>query len=554
LLTVSKSRPEGRYNHATWEIKTRAEVDSNAALIASVHEAMHDQLNNCTAYGLVLIVVAHLAREGAINKKKLSSVVGHCLNAHEIFATYTSLLIVSETSILQGLIEQDYPRYAKYVKQAQYLMQGVEKNHIQYPLINSLIRVCFQNPALRGYLNNDNLLAMKATDSPNRRLILLSRYLNAQRLQSWLHEFVETHDNPDEARRFIEAKNDLGLIMAEEEGFNIMGQSLSNYVYEAIRTDEGVGFAVMGSDEHLVFLDDLLSYADKLAPMATATMPIVADKDYDKINAISMFESEAVLFNDDILPAVTVPFAEFPCEDWSKLLVHADGDAYLYIISRITERFVSQYAFSEEDKRELLERYPDFVVAIPVKQVKGNEPYMLLVVLDSPEQIEVLDKEQYPMLANSSMLLTSDVLWAPWYDCLASYSSHTLLFDLSPSVQLERSLGIYEAVYYQSFHLQTDAGEFAFIILIGKGKNMATGVFFMPCSAVMSNLLLDNFQYKAKGYRLLDLEKDVSEDLQWLLRVQMTRLLDESRFDFKAVSSQYAIRGFEDDRFHCVGR
>lgn len=550
LLTSSESRPEGAYNHATWEIKTRGEVDSDAVLITSVHEAMHDQLNNSTAYGLVLIVLAHLAREGAIDKNKLLFMVNAYRNAHEIFATYTSLLMVSQKDILLDLIEQDYPDYSKYVKQAQFLLLGSQKNHIQYPIINSLIRVCFQNPALFDYLEDETLLEIKPIDCPDRRLIMLSKYLNKERLQGWLVTFVETHERPNEARRFINAENDLGMIIAEEEYFDAMGQSLSDFVYETIREDERVGFSVMGFDDHLSFIDDLLIYANKLAPMVTATMPLVASTDYDKINAVSQYEAEAVTFNEQLLSASIIPFDEYPIKDWNTLLMKAEGDAYLYIISRITERFVTQYQFSDDDQAWLFKEYPDFVISIVVKQALENSYSLLFVVLDDPQQIKALDKKKFPMMANSSLFLTSDILWEPWYDSFAQYCSHTILFDLSPSVQLERSLSIFDRINYNSFHLETEEGEYVFIILIAKGENMMTGVFFIPCSAVMSNLLLSQFQKDKKQYTLLDPENDLSRDLEWLLRVQMTRLVDESRFDFKAVSSQYAIRGFKDDRFH----
>lgn len=554
LLTSSESRPEGAYNHATWDIQTRGEVDSDAALITSVHEAMHDHLNNSTAYGLLLIVTAHLAREEVIDNSKLVQLVNACRNAHEIFATYSSLLIVSQETILFDVIQQDYPAYSKYVHLAQFLLQGVDKNHLQYPIINSLIRVCFQNPALVQHLQQETLFTLKPEDSPDHRLTLLSKYLNPERLQTWLTRFVETHASPEDARHFVEVENDLSLIRSEAKGFDAMGQSLSDFVYDEIKNDKSVGFAVMGFDDHLDFLDDLLAYANKLAPMSEAVMPLIADKDYDKIDAVSQYESEAVVFNETPLPAVVIPFSEYPIKDWHKLLARVGEDAYLYIISRITERFVTQYQFSDEHKAWLLREHPDFVVTIAVKQKVDDVVSVVFVVLNEPNQLRALDKQQLPMMTNSSMFLTSDHAWEDvWHDAIAEVSSHTLLFDLSPSTHLQRSLSIYDTVYYNSFHLETDKGEFAFIVLIGQGENVVTGVFFMPCSAVMSNLMLTKMQDMGERFQRLDPDKDLSEDLYWLLRVQMTRLLDETRFDCKAVSSQYAIRGFENDRFYTAG-
>lgn len=551
LLIEGNERPEGKYNHATWEISTKGEVDTDAALITSVHEAMHDQLNNSTAYGLVLIVIAHLVRENAIDAKVLHRLVNNCRSSHEIFATYTSLLIVSKEKILIDLIQESYPSYETYVKQAQYLMPGIEKNHLQYPIINSLIRVCFQNPRLPDYLQNDTLLSITPEDCPDQRLILLSKYITKDRMESWIKTFIQTHDNPSEAKRFIDEADDLSMIMSEAKDFDEIGQSLSNFIYDAIQNDPNVSFPVMAFDAHLDFLDDLLAYANNLAPMATATMPLIADKDYDKINAVSMYESEAVIFNEELLPASIISFEDYPIKDWNKLLAKADNDPYLYIISRITERFVTQYQFSKKDKAWLFKNHPDFIITIAVKHSVNNIEQLLFVILNDPKQMKALDFKKMPMMANSSLFLTSDLKWEKWYESFAQYCSHTLLFDLSPSIQLERSLSVFEKIQYNSFHLETDKGEFVFIILIGTGNKMATGVFFMPCSIVMSNLLLEKFANNTEKYHLLD-PVNLSDDLNWLLRVQMTRLIDESRFDFKAISTQYAIRGFENAQFNSL--
>ncbi|MBV5327856.1 MAG: hypothetical protein JZU65_09485 [Chlorobium sp.] len=552
LLTHSEARPKGSYNHVTWEIRTKGELDSDAALITSVHEAMHDQLNNCTAYGLILIIVAYLTRSKAIDKQNLLKLVNACRTSHEIFATYTSLLIVSRESILQDLIQQDYPSYFKYVQLAQSLMPGVHKKHLQYPIINSLIRVCYQNPFLVQYLRRGELLNLKPTDCPDQRLILLSGYLTEPRLKSWLQTFVETHESPAEARRFVEAENDLDMITEDVMDFDAIGQALSNFVYEAIKTDASVGFPVMEFDAHLDFLDDLLAYANRLAPMGKASMPLVSNKYPEKIDGVSWYESEAVVFNEQLLPATVIPFADFPEEQLHRLLSRAEGKDYFYIISRITERFLTQYQFSESDRNWLSEYYPDFVITIATKQNVDGVISIVFVMLDSPDQFNTLGKKEFPMLTNSSMLLTSDHAWEPWYEIIEHYSTHTLLFDLSPSIHLERSItiNIYDKVYYNSFHLEMEQGNYAFIVMICNGPKVAQGLFILPCSAVMSNLLQAKLEKLGERFQLIDPEKNLNEDMQWLLRLQMTRLLDESRFDFKALSSQYALMGFTNDRFH----
>ena len=545
-LLLNQNNPQGAYNHSVWEIYTKGELDSDAVLLTSIHESMHNHLNNGTAYGLVLTILAHLARENMIKKRVLFNMVKMCRTSHEIFATYTSLLILSPQGIKREIIEKRYPSYKTYLNQASSLMGGVKKNHLQYALINSFIRVCFQNPELINYLKQDTLLNIKNKDSPDSRLLLLSKYLNETRLNKWLQKFVDTHKTPLEANRFIELEDDLIIPKSEATQFNLMGQSLSDFIYEEIRNDKTIGFSTMYGDEHLTFLDDLLKYANNIMPINSI---IVADKEYNKINALLQHESEIVFFNTILKDAIILPFSEYPIEAWKQLLVVAEGEAYIYIVSRVTERLLEKYNFSKEDIVWLMENHSEFLTAVLIKQIVNGIEKMVFLVFELPSQIEAIYNNDYSIICNSDMILSSDSHWKQWGLVIEKYTAHTYLFDLSPSIHIERSIVMHDTIIYNSFHLEVENGEYAFVILLGKSKQQKMNIFFMPCSPVMSNLLLEHLSKQGKSFSLLDPEKDLSDNVLWLLRVQMTRLLDESRFDFMAEKSKYADKGFEDDRF-----
>ncbi len=546
LLLDQEDSPHGVYNHVVWEVYTKGELDSDAALLTSIHESMHSHLNNGTAYGLVLTILAQLTRESVVGEKTLLNMVKMCRTSHEIFATYTSLLILSPQGIQREIIEKRYPTYKKYLDQASFLMSGIKKNHLQYALINSFIRVCFQNPELSNYIKEDTLLIIQYKDSPDYRLRLLSQYLNETRLNKWLQKFVDTHKTPMEAKEFIDLENDFVIPGSEAIQFNLMGQSLSDFIYEEIRNDKTIGFSTMYADEHLIFLDELLKYANNILPIDSK---IVADKDYDKINALSQHESEIVFFNTRLKDAIVLSFSEYPRDAWKELLVYADEKAYIYIISRVTERLLEQYNFSKEDVVWLMQNHSEFLTTVVVKQIIDGIETMVFLVFDSPSQIEAIYDSDYSIICNSAMILSSDSHWKSWGSVLEKYPKHSYLFDLSPSAHIERSIAMHDIVLYNSFHLEVENGEHAFIILLGKVKQQKMNIFFLPCSAVMSNLLLEHLSKQGKSFSLLNLEKDLSDNMFWLLRLQMTRLVDESRFDFMAVKSKYADKGFEDGRF-----
>jgi len=71
LLMSGKQVPQGRYNHATWDVLSNGDLVSNEAL-----------------------VTAYLARERKEYKAQLGELVNNSRIGHEMFATYASLLLV----------------------------------------------------------------------------------------------------------------------------------------------------------------------------------------------------------------------------------------------------------------------------------------------------------------------------------------------------------------------------------------------------------------------------------------------------------------------------
>ena len=546
LLINATDTPTGSYNHANWKLHTEGEVNTEAVLLTSVHESMHKTLNNSTAYGLLLIVVSHLVREKVIDKRHILRLVKASRNAHEIFATYTSLLLTSPQNTDNSLIKRCYPDYSTYVKQAEFLLEGFDKRHLHYPVLSAIIETCFQNPALYINIEKHNIFKTSRQDEPDQRLIQLSKYLNGSTLNHWVDDFVNQYEDKEAAKehvntgRFPEGLNDVELLQ-----YNVIQRALNISIYQSIRREQKV--AVMDENEHLLFLDSLLKYVKVEYPQASDTLPIGNSiNEQVKVTPVSHYESESVVYRNELPNAVFLKFNDYPQDEIVKLLGKTDLLSYLYLVARITERFIEQYDIQPEQKTWLTDTYPDFFVAISVHDpVKAN--VQLFVVLDSPEQLQLL--AQYHLLTSVSMLLTFDKRWPPWDSVLSDQSTQVILFDLPPSEQIPRSFENFDTVFFHSFHIELEAKEYAFVVLIAIIDNSPTNIFLLPCGAVMSNLLLEMLKNLAPRFRLLNPENDVSQDVSDLIRLSMTRLLDESYFNFNALSTQYAIRGFANAQF-----
>lgn len=546
LLINGDDTPTGSYNHANWKIHTQGEVDTDAVLLTSVHESMHKVLNDSTAYGLLLIVVSHLVRENVADKRHILRLVKASRNAHEIFATYTSLLLTSPQSINHTLIERCYPDYSKYVQQAEFLLEGLDGRHLHYPILSAIIETCFQNPALYNNIEKRDIFKISRKDEPDQRLIELSKNLNGSSLNRWLDEFIHQYEDIDAAKehvtmgRFPEGLND-----AELSQYNEIQRALNISIYQSIRREHKM--AIMEEDEHLLFLDSLLNYVNFEYKQLPDTLPIGNSIDrQDEITPVSHYESESVVYRNKLPKADLIKFNDYPQDGIEKLLGKTDLLNYLYLVGRITERFIDQYDFQPEQKTWLTDTYPDFFVAISVND-PTKENIFLFVVLDAPEQLLFL--AQYHLLTSVSMLLTSDKRWIPWDSELIEQSTQVILFDLPPTEQIPRSFENFDTVFFHSFHIEVETKEYAFVVLIATIENMPTNIFLLPCGAVMSNLLLEMLKNLAPRFRLLDPENDVSPDISDLIRLSMTRLLDQSHFNFNALSTQYAQRGFANAQF-----
>ena len=101
LMAASTPGASGEYEHADWSVSFEPNTDSALQYLVSVHESMHAALNDSTAFGTLLHVYSHLFRNGVDSTRSgaiLDELIGSCLESHEAFATWTSVVMVNRGS------------------------------------------------------------------------------------------------------------------------------------------------------------------------------------------------------------------------------------------------------------------------------------------------------------------------------------------------------------------------------------------------------------------------------------------------------------------------
>lgn len=551
LLMKQQAQPEGSYNHQVWELVSKGNPLSEQALIVSVHESTHHLLNNTTAYGLWLIVLAQLVRDDVVEEDVLSMAVHGCRQAHEVYASYIGLLHVEPKYLDGDCFEHMYPGYGQYIEVGKLLLKGVKIGHLQYPLLNAAIRFCMQSGLLTRQLTLGKWLEYDYADAPSKRLKKLYKAIDSGFWPRVLQEFKTNHCANQTMQVYLEGTDEQEIETAiGTERYDACCSELNAFAYDELKALLPT-IPTMQNNEHLNYIEQLLACVDETFPQLSGVALQKADEQL--VSALSQFEAETIVYQSEPKVAVIVDFDDFPQAKWDQMLASVDNTRYLYVVSRITEKFVEQYQFDQNDKDKLLSEHPDFVVSIVVRQTLKHEQetveYLLFIVLESEAQLQLLEQAHYSMLSSTSMLLTADEHWQSWHECLLECSSQTVLFDLSPSTHLLTDFSIFDQVEYQKFELSWGNGNYIFVVLIGRYKQSASGVFLLPCSEVMAQLLLNFIDQKCPSFERLDTDNPDNRELVWLLNIQMSRLLDETRFDFKALSCDYAKRCMEEKRF-----
>ena len=224
-------------------------------------------------------------------------------------------------------------------------------------------------------------------------------------------------------------------------------------------------------------------------------------------------------------------------------------------MSRIIERMHRDYDFSKKDL-VTLEKYKDgFIVGLRNLTWDEHGKYIQICLFDNPNQLEVLNKiSKKKMLSNTSMLLAGHSDWLDkWHNKINEVSTHTLLFDLSPFSQVEKSFPTFcnkltvSKIWYSEGGVDSTA-----LLFLGTGNLMTLS--YIICSEISASAILDYLNSNLNDFSEIGLSVKIStevpENIHLVNRLLLPHLFNEEMiFDFGALNSQFAKRGFENEKF-----
>lgn len=236
-------------------------TDQIADAFAHVHEAHHLGLNDSTAWGSVLHLVAAAEPEfGAA----LGVWVEECRVTHEGYATYAAMSVVEARFGPQRELLAFWPDYAAYLDLVVALVAGAEGPQRRYLLATAIARVCMQCPVSEPLLTSGPgsfvPSALRMIDRPDGRFRFLSG------LERSL--FVEAARTADEV-----VPRAPEVDAASADALEVVGDELDELwrdwevaAYDVVaKAVAGRGGEVLGYDGHLEFTDAMVAVVEERA-------------------------------------------------------------------------------------------------------------------------------------------------------------------------------------------------------------------------------------------------------------------------------------------------
>lgn len=151
-------------------------------VVVRLHEIHHQVLNDATAWGTALHV---LARTGPANQQVFADLLDAARLAHESYATFASISTVLARHPDAETVLDAYPKYEALYRATVRMLSGVGGEHRQYLAATAAARVAMQTPVLDAIavtIATDTrpfeLSTVRAIDTPNARWRWIERRPN----------------------------------------------------------------------------------------------------------------------------------------------------------------------------------------------------------------------------------------------------------------------------------------------------------------------------------------------------------------------------------------
>lgn len=544
----------GRYADGQWEVSTGGRATDAASRMVTLHEIMHAELNDSTAWGSLFHAYAALVQHApdAEAYRELSlSVIEVCRRTHEVFATYAGVFLADRAagqSLLAGR-----PEYLAYYADACQLAAGIPRgSQLEWYVVISAVRACMQSrglpEALRAGLDRFRLADLRARDLPDIRLDMLIE--ESKELTQGITDDIAGRLEPsdrDAAVRWLTAPPDHAAKTGDEdEELQDRAAALAQRMCfdRSAAALERRDAQVLDSNGHQAFTDETVAAVHRLAPAARDTFSAAAADATEPGKIMQDFGLERLRVRDQPLAAGVLLLADVPRRQRRQALrLQGPAGPYTFLVARSAGTLRAQHAITDE-LRPLPTVDEEPVVAIRTPAGTPEAPALRLWQVARPQELRALRRQIGGMgvVSSVSMSLLADTPWeARWLEPLLECGPVTILMDLNPFVHFEHwaSLGLevrYATVEAGS-ETQSRIGFACICRSPAAGLNYERATFLTVCSDMQADALIVVLQ--SRWPTIAHEDPDAIRDRIDTVRTALTHLItEETYFTFAGVGSR----------------
>jgi len=533
----------GRYADGQWEVSTAGRATDPAVRMVTLHEIMHAELNDCTAWGSLFHAYATLARHapdpGAFRDVSLS-VIEACRRTHEVFATYTGIFLADRSagrSLLAGR-----PEYLDHYADACQLTAGIaDTSQLQWYAVISAIRACMQShglaEALRTGLDRFRLADLRARDLPDIRLDMLMEDSGelARGLPGAIAAQLAAADR-DAALRWLTCLPGDAAVLEDEELQDRAAAIAERMCFDrSAAVLERRGAQVLGYNGHQAYTGETVAAVHRLAPAARDTFSAAAADAAETGTIMQDFGLERLRVRDQPLAARVLLLADVPRRHRQQTLrLQGPAGPYTFLVARSAGTLRAQHAITDE-LRPLPSADGAPVVAIRTPAGPAEAPALRLWQVARPRELAALRRQIGGMgiVSSVSMSLLADTEWeGRWLEPLLECGPVTILMDLNPFTHFEHWASLGLRVQYATVEAGSDTESrigFAYICRDPAAElSYERATFLTVCSDMQADALTVVLQHR--WAQMAHEDPDAIRGRLDAVRIALTHLITEETY------------------------
>ncbi|MEA5260344.1 hypothetical protein VB264_21270 [Arcicella aquatica] len=444
--------PVGENNFIESSIFVGKDHVDKRAIMASIHEFIHNSINYGTPYGSILIILA-----GLNTKKELREYYEPILKrlhyeaelAHEVYATWSSVirtLHIYPTVTIDELLNYDRS-YIGYFKIGEYITKEIPGYfYLKSSILHACIGFCFSSDKIGQKVDLDlrsfNFSGLESLDFPNERLTRLISDFSPEFFRDTVKEYlIERIDTPEYIIIKKDMSNEYVGDLSDYPGTLEEYCKLSTYIYGLLQQY----FNKLGTTSYSfdVRYTTPLNWVEQanflIGDKYFKTSPFNSFGAIDR-DILKQFEKETTILNEK-LEKCLIELPSHIHSDLKAQILNGDNETNIWakdwdllIMARHSLFLEQQFDYYRQGDLEWLKQQKSPIVFLSTRIYLNEEKINLIIPFSSPKEADwfltpTVVKVMPRCACVFEHIIAEKVFWEIWYEYLCEECENLIFFN-----------------------------------------------------------------------------------------------------------------------------